>query len=152
MMRRVLLAAAAVLLAAPSAHGQTTISAGMSPAQVRSAFGAPATVRRAGDWTYWYYHNGCPRRCGSDDVVFFQAERVVAAVLRTGRRRFDGPAADRALEAATAAESRAGADGAPVTVGGLRVEDAPAATIRVEAPDDAAPERRSTAPRAPARP
>jgi hypothetical protein len=96
---RLFLAAAAVTLAAASpALGQRTISQGMTPAQVRAEFGAPAATRASDGWTYWYYHNGCPNRCGSDDVVFFREDRVVAAVLRTQRRRFAGPRANDALE------------------------------------------------------
>ena len=82
MKKAMLMALAAMSVAAAPAAGQT-IAQGMTPAQVQSEFGAPATTRDAGDWTYWYYHNGCPNRCGSDDVVFFQNDRVVAAVLRT---------------------------------------------------------------------
>jgi hypothetical protein len=96
---RLFLAATAVLAAAASpALAQAVVSEGMSAEQVRGAFGAPATVRAQGDWQYWYYHNGCPNRCGSDDVVFFREGRVVAAVLRTQRRRFSGPRANDALE------------------------------------------------------
>ncbi|HEU0055578.1 MAG TPA: hypothetical protein VFQ39_20460 [Longimicrobium sp.] len=98
MRKSIVLAAALVVTAAAPAVAQRTIAAGMTPAQVRTAFGAPATTRVAGEWAYWYYQNGCPRRCGSDDVVFFHDDKVVAAVLRTGARRFSGPAANRALE------------------------------------------------------
>ncbi|HEU4453582.1 MAG TPA: hypothetical protein VFR81_11015 [Longimicrobium sp.] len=96
---RLFLAVSAALAAGASpALAQRVISEGMSGDQVRSVFGAPATVRTTGDWQYWYYHNGCPNRCGSDDVVFFREGRVVAAVLRTQRRRFSGPRANDALE------------------------------------------------------
>jgi hypothetical protein len=93
-----ILGLAAAAWAAPAA-AQGSIRAGMTADDVRAAFGAPATVREAGGWTYLFYHNGCPRRCGSDDVVFLQDGRVVAAVLRTGRRRMEGPPAAVALEA-----------------------------------------------------
>ncbi|HYW08587.1 MAG TPA: outer membrane protein assembly factor BamE [Longimicrobium sp.] len=92
-----LAAAAGLLLGAP-AWGQT-ISPGMTTAEVRGVLGAPSTTRTAGEWQYLYYQNGCPVRCGSDDVVFVQNGRVVAAVFRTGRRRFAGPRADDALAA-----------------------------------------------------
>jgi hypothetical protein len=98
MKKSIALAAVLVMAAAAPAVAQRSIAAGMTPAQVRSAFGAPATTRTAGDWTYWYYQNGCPRRCGSDDVVFFRQDQVVAAVLRTGARRISGPSANHALE------------------------------------------------------
>jgi len=89
---------AAALLAAASPAAAQTISPGMTSAQVRSILGDPVTVRSAGDWSYLYYLNGCAVRCGSDDVVFIQNDRVVAAVFRTGRRRFAGPAAGVALD------------------------------------------------------
>lgn len=98
MKSRTLLAAFFALAAAGPAFGQATISAGMSESDVRSRFGAPATVRQDGEWTYLFYHNGCPVRCGSDDVVFLKNGEVVAAVLRTRARRFTGPAAGAALE------------------------------------------------------
>jgi hypothetical protein len=134
--KSMLLAGAAMLLtAATPALGQTTISPGMSTEQVRDRFGAPATTRTQGDWAYWYYLNGCPVRCGSDDVVFFQNDRVVAAVLRTSRRRFAGPAADDALNAASmdrpapdARQNDAPPADAPegrARVGGVRVDGAP---------------------------
>lgn len=89
---------AAALLAAASPAAAQTISPGMTTAQVRSLLGDPATVRSAGEWSYLYYLNGCAVRCGSDDVVFIQNGRVVAAVFRTSRRRFAGPAAGVALD------------------------------------------------------
>lgn len=131
------LALGAILLAAAPAAGQT-IAQGMTPAQVQSEFGAPATTRDAGDWSYWYYHNGCPRRCGSDDVVFFQNGRVVAAVLRTSRRQYRGPQADDALQATDDGTSgvrvnSGPAPGAPARVGGVRVESAEPGVIVVPA-------------------
>jgi hypothetical protein len=98
-------ALSAVLAASPSA-AQRTIAQGMSPDQVRSTFGAPARTRTEGDWTYWFYSNGCPNRCGSDDVVFFRGDEVVAAVLRTRARRIDAP------PAADAIGDEGGSDGA----------------------------------------
>ncbi|HET6764992.1 MAG TPA: hypothetical protein VFH27_15010 [Longimicrobiaceae bacterium] len=95
---RTTLAALALLgIAAPAAAQQGSIRAGMSPDEVRAAFGAPARTRDEGDWSYWFYNNGCPVRCGSDDVVFLQNGKVVAAVLRTGVRNFEGPAASSAI-------------------------------------------------------
>jgi hypothetical protein len=126
MKHTVMLALGALCIAAPAA-GQT-IAQGMTPAEVQAEFGAPATSRNAGDWSYWYYHNGCPNRCGSDDVVFFQNERVVAAVLRTGRRRYRGPQADDALRATDDGTSAVRINDEPagtVIVGGVRVEGAP---------------------------
>ena len=98
MPNRTTLAVLALLgIAAPAAAQQGSIRAGMSPDEVRAAFGAPARTRDEGDWAYWFYNNGCPVRCGSDDVVFLQNGKVVAAVLRTGVRNFEGPAASSAI-------------------------------------------------------
>jgi hypothetical protein len=132
---------ALLLLASAPVQAQSVISQGMTPEQVRETFGAPATTRTSGEWTYWYYHNGCPNRCGSDDVVFFREERVVAAVLRTRARRFSGPRADDALGAAgggeqsgsdtadgdrpRAAGRAAGSAPGRVIVGGVNVNAAP---------------------------
>ncbi|HEX6372605.1 MAG TPA: hypothetical protein VF006_27040 [Longimicrobium sp.] len=153
MKKSMLLAGAALLLtAATPALAQVTIAPGMTTTQVRERFGAPVTTRAQGDWTYWYYLNGCPVRCGSDDVVFFQNDRVVAAVLRTARRRFAGPAADDALGAAADADERGGRVDAPADeppaevegrarVGGVRVEGAtpPADVVTTPAPRMDAP-------------
>ena len=124
MKKAMLLALGAMAMLASPAAGQT-IAQGMTPAEVRAEFGAPATARDAGDWMYWYYHNGCPNRCGSDDVVFFQNDRVVAAVLRTPRRSYRGPQADDALRARDDGTSAVRVSEEPagtVIVGGVRVD------------------------------
>jgi hypothetical protein len=93
-------AALAALAAVPAQAQRRMVSQGMTPAQVRGIFGAPARTRETGEWTYWFYPNGCPVRCGSDDVVFFRNNEVVTAVLRSRRRLVTGPAASTALERA----------------------------------------------------
>lgn len=136
--------ALAALCAAPAA-AQATIASGMTPAQVRATFGDPARVRETDGWTYFFYVNGCPRTCGSDDVVFFQDERVVAAVLHSGARRFNGPGAARALDAvdprppagAVIEERGRDDDGAAVTTIRIRGQSAPGegmAPARVDDP------------------
>lgn len=102
-MRYVLAIAAMLAVAAPAAAQE--IRAGMTMEQVRSTFGDPARTRTEGNWTYLFYANGCPVRCGSDDVVFLQDGRVIAAVLRTSRRHFAGPRAAVALGGANAADA-----------------------------------------------
>jgi len=123
MKKAMLVALGAVAMLAAPAAGQT-IAQGMSPAEVRAEFGSPARARDAGAWTYWYYNNGCPNRCGSDDVVFFQNERVVAAVLRTPRRAWRGPRADDALRARDDGTSAVQVNDETVIVGGLRMDGA----------------------------
>lgn len=120
------------LWAAPAA-AQATIASGMTPADVRAAFGDPARTRESDGWTYFFYANGCPRTCGSDDVVFFQGDRVVAAVLHSRTRRFRGPGAARALDAvdprppegAVTQATERGDDGETVTTIRIRGESAP---------------------------
>ncbi|HKP75108.1 MAG TPA: outer membrane protein assembly factor BamE, partial [Longimicrobiaceae bacterium] len=100
---RLMLAAGLVAVsAAPAAAQKRMIAPGMTPAQVRDIFGAPVRTREGANesWTYWFYSNGCPIRCGSDDVVFFQDGHVVAAVLRSRHRAISGPSAPAALERA----------------------------------------------------
>jgi hypothetical protein len=153
--KSMLLAGAALLLSAAAvpARAQSTITPGMTTEQVRDRFGAPATTRAQGEWSYWYYHNGCPVRCGSDDVVFFQNDRVVAAVLRTSRRRFSGPAADDALGRASADDAGRTVDAPADTdgrarVGAVRVDQAPAtmAPAQADAPVNEAREGRAGEP------
>lgn len=100
MKAKLAMAAALLVFSALPAAAQRVISPGMSPDQVRGTFGAPARTRGEGEWNYWFYSNGCPNRCGSDDVVFFRNDRVVAAVLRTRARRISSPPAADALERA----------------------------------------------------
>jgi hypothetical protein len=103
-----LAAALAVLAASPLAAQRRMIAPGMSPEQVRDVFGAPARTRDTGEWTYWFYSNGCPNRCGSDDVVFFRGGQVVTAVLRTRTRSISGPPAAEAIgDAGGAADASA---------------------------------------------
>src|SRR3954471_6316486 len=97
MKAKLTIAAALLVFSSLPAAGQRVISTGMSPDQVRGTFGAPARTRTEGDWSYWFYSNGCPNRCGSDDVVFFRGDEVVAAVLRTRSRRIDAPPAADAI-------------------------------------------------------
>lgn len=98
-MNRVLLALLALFVAAPMmAQDAATIRPGMSARAVVAVFGQPTVARDAGDWTYLFYRNGCPVRCGSDDVVFLRDGEVVAAVLRSPKRRFTGSAASELLE------------------------------------------------------
>ena len=110
----------ALLLGAGAAEAQATIRPGMTRAEVEAAFGQPAAVRTADGWTYLYYPNGCPRRCGSDDVVFLRDGRVVAAVLRSPRRRFAGPPASLALQQVPDARTPCPRDGGHVGAVGRR--------------------------------
>ncbi len=67
-----------------------TISPGMDKDQVVGVWGPPAAERTVGDWTYLYYRNGCEASCGTFDVVFLQAGRVVDAIVRAPGHTYDG--------------------------------------------------------------
>ena len=67
-----------------------TIKPGMTEAQVRTEWGTPLTVRSAGRMSYMYYTNDCLKRCGTYDIVFLEGGQVVDAIVRDGRRRYDG--------------------------------------------------------------
>ncbi|HEU4559936.1 MAG TPA: hypothetical protein VFS20_18955 [Longimicrobium sp.] len=127
MKAKLAIAAALLVFSALPAAAQRVISAGMSPDQVRDVFGAPARTRGEGEWSYWFYSNGCPNRCGSDDVVFFRGDRVVAAVLRTSARRISAPPAADALEQAGGNENSAAVrlNAAPVSGQNLGVAESP---------------------------
>jgi hypothetical protein len=122
MKAKLAMAAALLVFSALPAAAQRVISPGMSPDQVRGTFGAPARTRGEGEWSYWFYSNGCPNRCGSDDVVFFRNDRVVAAVLRTRTRRISSPPAADALQQAggNAGAAAIRTNAAPDQGGGMR--------------------------------
>lgn len=67
-----------------------TIDPGMSENDVYGLWGSPVGVRRAGQWTYLYFRNGCEYTCGTYDVVFLQNGLVVDAVLRWPGHGYSG--------------------------------------------------------------
>ena len=73
-----------------SAQALPTIKPGMTEAQVRREWGEPLTMRSAGRMSYLYYRNDCLQRCGTYDIVFLEGGQVVDAIVRDGRRRYDG--------------------------------------------------------------
>ena len=62
----------------------------MSERDVYALWGPPLGVRRAGEWTYLYFRNGCEYSCGTYDVVFLQNGVVVDAVLRWEGHGYSG--------------------------------------------------------------
>jgi hypothetical protein len=93
-MRIALILAATALLAlgAPAARAQDvkTIRPGMTEAEVRSSWGDPVTNRKAGDFAYLFYQNGCLRTCGTYDVVILQGGQVIDAIARAKDHAYDG--------------------------------------------------------------
>ena len=67
-----------------------TIAPGMSERDIYALWGEPAAVRRAGEYTYLFFQNGCEYTCGTMDVVVLQNDQVVDAVLRWDGHRYSG--------------------------------------------------------------
>jgi|SRR5688572_1397823 len=67
-----------------------TVNPGMSERDVYLLWGAPAAVRRAGEYTYLFFRNGCEYTCGTMDVVTLQNGQVVDAIVRWDGHRYSG--------------------------------------------------------------
>jgi hypothetical protein len=67
-----------------------TVAPGMSEREVYQMWGAPAAVRRSGEYTYLFFRNGCERSCGTMDLVTLQNDKVVDAVVRWPGHGYSG--------------------------------------------------------------
>jgi len=67
-----------------------TIAPGMSEREIYQLWGAPAAVRRVGEYTYLFFNNGCEYTCGTMDVVTLQNGNVVDAILRWDGHGYSG--------------------------------------------------------------
>ncbi len=67
-----------------------TIAPGMSEREVYAVWGAPAAVRRAGEYTYLFFNNGCEYTCGTMDVVTLKDGAVVDAIVRWDGHQYAG--------------------------------------------------------------
>ncbi len=67
-----------------------TIAPGMSAKDVEALWGPAAAVRRAGEFTYLLYPNGCEHTCGTADLVILQNDKVTDAVLRWKGHGYSG--------------------------------------------------------------
>ena len=67
-----------------------TVNPGMSERDVYLIWGAPIAVRRAGEYTYLYFRNGCEYTCGTMDLVTLQNGQVVDAIVRWDGHRYSG--------------------------------------------------------------
>src|SRR5712692_9969363 len=67
-----------------------TIAPAMSEREIYDLWGAPAAVRRAGEYTYLFFKNGCEYTCGTLDVVTLKDGKVVDAILRWDGHRYSG--------------------------------------------------------------
>jgi hypothetical protein len=115
MLRPSLALALLCAIAAPSAaQAPRSIDPGMSQAKVVERLGEPDATRSAGDFKYLFYHNGCIKQCGMDDVVILQKDSVVDAMFRSADRSYTGKSSSpRAIPADVAARTRPGAREVP---------------------------------------
>lgn len=67
-----------------------TVDPGMSEREVYALWGSPAAVRRAGDYTFLFFQNGCEYTCGTMDLVILQNDQVVDAVVRWPGHGYSG--------------------------------------------------------------
>ncbi|HLQ69358.1 MAG TPA: hypothetical protein VK124_07520 [Gemmatimonadales bacterium] len=67
-----------------------TIAPAMNEREIYGLWGAPAAVRRAGEYTYLFFKNGCEYTCGTMDVVTLKDGKVVDAILRWDGHRYSG--------------------------------------------------------------
>jgi hypothetical protein len=67
-----------------------TIAPGMKEREIYALWGAPAAVRRAGEYTYLFFNNGCEYTCGTMDVVTLKDGAVVDAIVRWDGHRYAG--------------------------------------------------------------
>jgi hypothetical protein len=107
---------ALTVLAALSVGAQAvpTIEPGMSQAQVVERLGQPLTVRAYGSFTYLLYKNGCEKKCGMNDLVVLESDKVVDAVFRSSTRKYAGTSSSpRSIPAEEARHGTTG--GAPLT-------------------------------------
>jgi hypothetical protein len=130
MLRPSLTLALLCAIAAPSAaQAPRSIDPGMSEAKVVERLGAADATRSAGDFKYLFYHNGCIKQCGMDDVVILQKDSVVDAMFRSSDRSYSGKSSSpRAIPADVAARTRPGAREVPS-----------GEVVQAGAPKDAAP-------------
>jgi hypothetical protein len=83
----------------------STVSPGMSRAQVVAALGEPATARVASEYTYLLYPNDCGRACGMSDLVVLRRDSVVDAIFRSPVRHYTGTSSSPTAEVREAARS-----------------------------------------------
>ncbi len=105
---------AAIAVVSAGAQNVPTIEPGMTQTQVVERLGQPLTVRTYGSFTYLLYKNGCEKKCGMNDLVVLDSDKVVDAVFRSSTRKYTGSSSSpRAIPALEARRGTAG--GAPLT-------------------------------------
>jgi hypothetical protein len=106
---RILIALVAGLIAAPvAAQTPATIDPGMTRAQVVAKLGEPLSARTYQGHTYLLYKNGCERKCGMNDLVVLDSDKVIDAVFRSRARQYSGTSSSPRMIPASDAKRGAG--------------------------------------------
>lgn len=87
---KILAALGVLIICSPLAAQRAAVQPGMTEPEVRRILGEPEVVRRVSSRAYLFYANGCPIRCGMDDVVFLDNGRVTRVFLRAPTRSASG--------------------------------------------------------------
>jgi hypothetical protein len=107
---RMLITLVAVLVAAPvAAQAPATVDPGMTRAQVVAKLGEPLSARTYQGHTYLLYKNGCERKCGMNDLVVLDSDKVIDAVFRSRARQYSGTSSSPHMIPASDAKRGAGA-------------------------------------------
>ena len=81
-----------------------TIDAGMTRAEVIAKLGPPLSIRSFESHTYLLYKNGCEKKCGMNDLVVLDSNKVVDAVFRAANRKYSGTSSSPTMISADAAK------------------------------------------------
>ena len=127
-----------------AAQAPKSIDPGMPEAKVVERLGAPDLSRSNGDFKYLFYHNGCIKQCGMDDVVILQKDSVVDAMFRSADRTYTGKSSSpRSISAEVAARTRPGSRDVPsgevVQAGAPRADSTVKHESNAETKPDSAP-------------
>ncbi len=127
------LTALAMLAAAPvHAQSAATIDPGMTQPQVVERLGKPLSERTYGSFTYLFYKNGCEKKCGMNDLVVLDSNKVVDAVFRSSARKYSGESSSPHM--ISAVEARRGSKSAPMNMPATKPPSKPGADSSAAAP------------------
>jgi hypothetical protein len=121
----------ALACTASVSKAQSTISPGMSKAQVVEKLGKPVTERSTGSSTFLFYRNGQERKVGMNDIVTLENDKVTDAVFRSSSRKYSGTSSSpSAISSATAIKTGHTASTPPLNI----AAPAPSAPASAPAP------------------
>lgn len=111
-------------------EAQSTISPGMSKAQVIEKLGKPVTERSTGSSTFLFYRNGEERKVGMNDIVTLENDMVTDAVFRSSTRKYSGTSSSpSAISSATAIKTGRSASTPPLKIAAPAPSDPAAAPV-----------------------